>query len=112
MDPKELAVLMKMPEPAYPGGTTPIRDPRGSGWSYVPPSGYSEMQMAEYALAHKLYERDQWRAEVERLKAHAVTLAETARQVERARCLEICERHCSVEFIAQEVAADIRADEL
>ena len=46
------------------------------------------------------------------------TLAYTAEQMlsyaaqevaaERERCLEICERHYSIEFIAQDIAAEIR----
>lgn len=38
----------------------------------------------------------------------AVSLVRNAQAAERERCLEICERHYSIEFIAQEIAAEIR----
>ena len=53
MDPKELAQLMKMPQGAV--------YTRALGTVGAAMYAYTEMQMAEYALAHKLYERDKWR---------------------------------------------------
>ena len=52
MEAKELADLMKMPRGAV---YTPALGQVGAAM-YT----YTEMQMAEYALAHKLYERDKW----------------------------------------------------
>lgn len=52
MDANELAQLMKMPQGAV---YTPALGQVGAAM-YT----YTEMQMAEYALAHKLFERDKW----------------------------------------------------
>jgi hypothetical protein len=50
MDPREMAELMKMPEPvAYPAS------------DHDSHAQYTAEQMCAYALAHKLYERDKWR---------------------------------------------------
>jgi hypothetical protein len=48
-------------------------------------------------------------AERERMNQHAGALAETARLVEKERCLDICEQHYSIEGIAHDIAAAIRA---
>lgn len=51
--------------------------------------------------------------EIERLRVHAVTLAETARQVEQERCAMICEamtsRSSEYEVATMDCAAAIRA---
>ena len=52
MDPKELAALMKMPLGAV--------YTRALGTVGAAMYTYTELQMAEYALAHKLFERDKW----------------------------------------------------
>ena len=56
--------------------------------------------------------------EIERLRARVLDLEAAHEDAsgailqavadERERCLEICERHYSIEFIAQEIAAEIR----
>lgn len=58
MDPKELAQLMKMPEPTLVGGKKFTR--HSTGEEVLIPTLYSAEQMCQYALAHKLYERDKW----------------------------------------------------
>ena len=50
-------------------------------------------KLMAYVDAQAAAEIDRLRSEVERLKQHAVTLAETERLVERERCARVCESH-------------------
>lgn len=51
-----------------------------------------------------------WQADIAELRdaLYDGAALDAAVAAERERCLEICERHYSIEFIAQDIAADIR----